>query len=99
VPDLKRLDRGARLHGCLLVVEVDHRSYGNGKDCVVLTLGNAYGSWADERPTGAGAIGGWSRATSGNENGRLVVARRPSHDWTNQGRGITATVLLPPATG
>ena len=34
-----------------------------------------------------------------NENGRLVVARRPSYDWTNQGRGITAAVLLPPATG
>ena len=38
-------------------------------------------------------------AVPGNENGRLVVARRPSHDWTNQGRGIAAVVLLPPATG
>ena len=27
-------------------------------------------------------------------NGRLVVARRPSHAWTIQGRGIAAAVLL-----
>ena len=32
-------------------------------------------------------------------NGRLVVARRPSHVWTIRGRGIAAAVLLPPATG
>ena len=32
-------------------------------------------------------------------NGRLVVARRPSPAWTTQGRGITAAVLLSPATG
>ena len=32
-------------------------------------------------------------------NGRLVVARRPSRALTTQGRGISAAVLLPPATG
>jgi hypothetical protein len=32
-------------------------------------------------------------------NGRLVVARRPSHVWTTQGRSVAAAVLLPPATG
>jgi hypothetical protein len=32
-------------------------------------------------------------------NGRLVVARRPSHTLTIQGRGISAAVLLSPATG
>src|SRR5882724_9989063 len=30
-------------------------------------------------------------------NGRLVVARRPSHTWTVRGRGPKAAVLLPPA--
>jgi hypothetical protein len=30
-------------------------------------------------------------------NGRLVVARRPSHAWTTRGRGIAAAVLLLPA--
>jgi hypothetical protein len=64
VPDLKRLDRGARLHGCLLVVEMDHRSYGNGKDCVVLTLGNASGRiasapfWSERRAAIAGLAPG-----------------------------------------
>lgn len=48
-----------------------------------------------------GAVAGGPTAKEGIEkrNGRLVVARRPSHAWTSRGRGITAAVLLPPATG
>jgi 3'-5' exoribonuclease len=64
VPDLKRLHPGAPLHGSLLVVEVDHRSYGDGKDCVVLTLGNATGRivsapfWSERRAAVAGLLRG-----------------------------------------
>jgi 3'-5' exoribonuclease len=64
VPDLKRLHPGAPLHGSLLVVEVDHRSYGDGKDCVVLTLGNATGRvvsapfWGERRAAVAGLLRG-----------------------------------------
>ena len=48
----------------------------------------------------------WGGTTAGRmtgqvkkRNGRLVVARRPSHAWTIRGRGIAAAVLLLPATG
>jgi tRNA(Ile2) C34 agmatinyltransferase TiaS len=64
VPDLKRLHPGAAVHGSLLVVEVDHRSYGEGKDCVVLTLGNATGRiasapfWSERRAAVAGLLRG-----------------------------------------
>ena len=64
MPDLKRLHPGASLHDSLLVVEVDHRSYGEGKDCVVLTLGNATGRiasapfWSDRRAAVAGLVRG-----------------------------------------
>lgn len=53
--DLKRLGPGARTSDVLLVVAVDHRSYGDGKQCVVLTLGNASGRipsapfWSEHR--------------------------------------------------
>src|SRR5688500_2639975 len=57
------------------------------------------GNWNGEDRIAAAVTGVWSRVVIGNENGRRVVARRPSHDWTNQGRGIAAVVLLPPATG
>src|SRR5215216_6922597 len=49
-------------------------------------------------PIAAGA-GGEQRRRVHKRNGRLVVARRPSHVWTTRGRGIAAAVLLPPATG
>ena len=64
MPDLKRLDPGCPVHGPLLVVEVDHRSYGDGKDCVVLTLANASGSigsapfWSERRAAVAGLVRG-----------------------------------------
>jgi 3'-5' exoribonuclease len=64
VPDLKRLPHGASLHDSLLVVEVDHRSYGDGKDCVILTLANATGRiasapfWSERRAAVAGLVRG-----------------------------------------
>jgi 3'-5' exoribonuclease len=45
-------------------VEVDHRSYGDGKDCVILTLGNATGRiasapfWSERRAAVAGLVRG-----------------------------------------
>jgi 3'-5' exoribonuclease len=48
----------------LLVVEVDHRSYGDGKDCVVLTLADASGRigsapfWSERRAAVAGLVRG-----------------------------------------
>ena len=55
-----------------------------------------------DRP--AAGVPGRQRLGSGRRrgqkrNGRLVVARRPSHAWTIRSRGIAALVLLPPATG
>jgi hypothetical protein len=44
-------------------------------------------------------MGYWLRHFPKKRNGRLVVARRPSHTLTTQGRGIPAAVLLLPATG
>jgi 3'-5' exoribonuclease len=41
--DLKHSQPGDRVRGTMLLVEMDHRSFGDGKDCVVLTLGNATG--------------------------------------------------------
>jgi hypothetical protein len=48
---------------------------------------------------GSRALGHASAGTPKKRNGRLVVARRPSPALTTQGRGITAAVLLSPATG
>ena len=64
MPDLKRLHPGAPLHDSLLVVEVDHRSFGDGKDCVILTLGNATGRiasapfWSERRAAVSGLVRG-----------------------------------------
>jgi 3'-5' exoribonuclease len=64
VPDLKRLHPGASLRGSLLVVEVDSRSFGDGKDCVILTLGNATGRiasapfWSEKRAAVSGLVRG-----------------------------------------
>ena len=64
MPDLKRLEPGGRVHGPLLVVEVEHRSYGEGKDCVVLMLANASGRirsapfWSERRSAVAGLVSG-----------------------------------------
>jgi 3'-5' exoribonuclease len=64
VPDLKRLHPGVTLHDSLLVVEVDQRSYGEGKDCVILTLGNGTGRiasapfWSERRAAVAGLVRG-----------------------------------------
>jgi 3'-5' exoribonuclease len=58
--DLKRSEPGVHLRGPMLVVELDHRSYGDGKDCIVLTLANATGRipsapfWGDRRALVAG---------------------------------------------
>ena len=49
--DLKRSEPGERLRCPMLVVDLDHRSYGDGKDCVVLTLGNATGRIPFSAPT------------------------------------------------
>ena len=62
-------------------------------------LVSARALWQLDRRRAYRGASDWGMArVPGNENGRLVVARRPSHDWTNQGRSITAAVLLPPAT-
>jgi len=80
VPDLKRLHPGAPLHGSLLVVEVDQRSYGEGKDCVILTLGNATGRiasapfWSERRAAVAGLARGDPVEISGEV--RLYRGRR-----------------------
>lgn len=80
MPDLKRLDPGSHLHGSMLVVEVDHRSYGDGKDCVVLTLGNATGRivsapfWRERRSAVAGLARGDPVQVSGDI--RLYRGRR-----------------------
>jgi len=64
VPELRLLDLGSRMHDSMLVVEVDHRSYGDGKDCVVLTLANATGRiasapfWSERRAAVAGLAPG-----------------------------------------
>jgi 3'-5' exoribonuclease len=64
VSDLKRLHPGAPLHASLLVMEVDHRSFGEGKDCVILTLGNASGRiasapfWGERRAAVSGLARG-----------------------------------------
>jgi 3'-5' exoribonuclease len=64
VTDLKRLRPGAPLHDSLLVVEVDQRSFGEGKDCVILTLSNATGRiasapfWSERRAAVAGLVRG-----------------------------------------
>jgi len=58
--DLKRSEPGVRLRCPMLVLDLDHRSYGDGKDCVVLTLGNATGRipsapfWSERRAMVAG---------------------------------------------
>src|SRR5918996_3902280 len=62
--DLKRSAPGERLRCPMLVVDLDHRSYGEGKDCVVLTLGNATGRiasapfWSEKRAAVAGLLRG-----------------------------------------
>ena len=62
--DLERLGPGSPVQDSLLVLEVDHRSYGEGKDCVVLTLGNASGRipsgpfWSQRRAAVAGLTRG-----------------------------------------
>ncbi|MGH7580735.1 MAG: hypothetical protein ACREM9_11225 [Gemmatimonadales bacterium] len=78
--NLKRLEPGSRLHDSLLVVEVEQRSYGEGKDCVVLTLGNATGQivsapfWSERRTAVAGLSRGQPVEVSGEV--RLYRARR-----------------------
>jgi 3'-5' exoribonuclease len=68
------------VHEQLLVVEVDHRSYGEGRDCVILTFGNAGGRiasapfWSERRS----AVAGLSRGDPVEVTGeiRLYRARR-----------------------
>jgi 3'-5' exoribonuclease len=62
--ELTRIAAGERFAGALLVSEVEHRSYGDGKDCIVLTLANASGRiasapfWSGKRETVAGVARG-----------------------------------------
>ncbi|MGI9040268.1 MAG: 3'-5' exoribonuclease YhaM family protein [Gemmatimonadales bacterium] len=58
--DLKRLLPGERLQDSLLVLDVEQRTYGDGKDCVVLVLSNSSGSivsapfWSEKQSALAG---------------------------------------------
>ena len=75
--DLRLLDPGARVHDSMLVVELEHRSYGEGKDCIVLTLGNATGRmvsapfWTERRA----AVAGLSRGDPVEVTGEIRLYR------------------------
>lgn len=80
MPDLRCLEPGARIDAPMLVLELDHRSYGDGKECVVLTLGNSTGRipsapfWSDRRTAVAGLVRGTPVAVTGEV--RLYRGRR-----------------------
>jgi len=80
VANLRGLEPGSRLHDSLLVVDVDQRSYGEGRDCVILTLGNATGRigsapfWSERRSAVAGLVRGQPVEVTGEV--RLYRARR-----------------------
>ena len=102
------LTLGARVDLPMLVVAVERRESRRGQ-LTTLTLGSSAGRiatspfWPEDRSRldgiAPGVVVRVSAQWGEKRNGRLVVARRPSHAWTIRGQGIAAAVLLLPATG
>jgi len=86
VVDLRSLEPGCRVNEQLLVVEVDHRAYGEGRDCVILTFGNAGGRiasapfWSERRSAVAGLVRGDPVEVVGEI--RVYRARRQLEVWS-----------------
>jgi 3'-5' exoribonuclease len=86
VADLRSFEPGRRVNEQLLVVEVDQRSYGEGRDCIILTFGNADGRiasapfWSERRS----AVAGLSRGDPVEVTGeiRMYRARRQLEVWS-----------------
>ena len=102
--DLRSLEPGGRVNEPLLVVEVDHRSYGEGRDCIILTFGNATGRiasapfWSERRSAVAGLVRGDPVEVAGEI--RLYRARRQLEVWSIRAltrEQVEWTRLLPSA--
>jgi 3'-5' exoribonuclease len=93
-PDLKRTGVGERLHGLFLISGVEQRSYGDGKDCLLLTFANASGSivssplWNAKRE----AFGGLARGDAVEVRGEISSYRG------RRQLEIASLCLVPPAS-